>query len=240
MQKKQFEKYTDYEIFSLFLKNKNADFGEVKQALHTLWERYYPLCCKLGIKLNYFKNCNNLHGLDSDDYLASYYDHFLKAINGIKLDKIRNKSTWSFWIQLYGYLRTANRTMVNAYCRQTKVEKSDEIEVDGSSFYISDIDKNAIEISERCYNVEENYFRKSESELLRVAIDKAYNSFSDTEKNIWKGRLEEKNMSAISRDIGTSPTTVKKHLDIMKKKIRDAVITENIKRKETVYVDCLY
>ena len=47
-------------------------------------------------------------------------------------------------------------------------------------------------------------------------------------------------MSAISRDIGTSPTTVKKYLDIMKKKIRDAVITENIKRKETVYVDCLY
>lgn len=92
--------FSDYELVEKYKQNKHQ-----KKILEHFWIKYQPLIKK---KVNnYFRS--NPATMDFDDYCQDSYFHMIKALDNIKLSKIRNKELFSFGQYLKNYLRSYNR-----------------------------------------------------------------------------------------------------------------------------------
>ena len=80
---------TDYEMVV------NKDYTEILK-------KYRPLMMKYFQKMLTVSNCGFE---DFDDFISSFYEDMVKAVNAIKVSKIKDPNKFSFYIQLEFYLR---------------------------------------------------------------------------------------------------------------------------------------
>ena len=98
-----------------------TDFELVKEKDYfELWNRY------VGLVLIYFNkipaNIRNDLFEDFEEFKDSCYPEVIKAVDSIKLERIKNPSTWSFYIQFSFYLKNyTSRKIVKEYIRNPKV-----------------------------------------------------------------------------------------------------------------------
>lgn len=234
-----FEKKTDFELFKDYIKNPNASYKDVKEALATLWKRYEALTHKMGHILEARKIKGKFYGLDTDSYYSDSYDTFLKAVNGIKIEKIdpAKYATWKFWIQYNGYLRTANRDKINAYCKRTKNEKAITVlNEDGEEILVTDLSNNSNDFSE---TVDGNFFKKEESTVLRDTIKNAYAKFNPQQLKIWKMREHGETFTNIAKTIGVSSSSIKYQMNKIKGILKTELDNSNKKYNTDINVPCL-
>lgn len=231
-----FENKTDYELFAQYIKNDKATAKDKKGALDQLWIRYEALTHKMGHVLEARKVKNNFYGLETDTYYSDYYDAFLKAVNGLKLEKIKtDPKTWKFWIQYNGYLRSANRDKINEYCRNTKHERSiSVVNKEGEEVLLTDL--HGSEFSE---TVEESYFKNEESSILKEVIKNSYNKFSDKQKKIWNMRSSGSTFTAIAKSMGVSSSSIKYQMNRIKSVLQGELKSTNGKYSTNISVTCL-
>lgn len=233
-----FEKKTDFELFKDYIKNPNASYKDVKEALKTLWLRYEALTHKMGHILEARKVKGKFYGLDTDSYYSDSYDTFLKAVNGIKIEKIdpAKYDTWKFWIQYNGYLRTANRDKINAYCKKTKKEKPITVFNDeGDEVLITDLNTSP-EFSETS---EDALFKKDESSVLREVIRNAYSKFNSQQLKIWKMREDGETFTNIAKSMGVSSSSIKYQMNKIKGILKEELNTSNKNHNTDISVTCL-
>ena len=231
-----FEEKTDYELFSEYLKNPKASAQDVKAARDQLWTRYEELTHKMGHVLQARKVKNNFYGLETDTYYSDYYDAFLKAVDGIKLDKIKtNPATWKFWIPYNGYLRSANRDKINDYCRSTKYERPlTVVNEEGEEVLITDLKGG--EYSE---SVEDTFFKNEESTILKEVIKNSYSKLSDKQKTIWNMRSKGSTFTAIAQTLGVSSSSIKYQMNRIKMVLSKELVSSNNKHNTNVCVSFL-
>lgn len=233
-----FEEKTDFELFAQYIKNPKASFNDVKTALHTLWKRYEALTHKMGHILEARKQKGNFYGLDTDTYFSDSYDTFLKAVNGIKIEKIdpAKYETWKFWIQYNGYLRTANRDKINAYCRLTKKERPITVlNEDGEEILITDLNPS----KEFVETTEEAYTKKEESLVLRDAIKNAKKQFKPNQMKIWNMRENGETFTNIAKTMGVSSSSIKYQMNNIKDILKEELSKSNKKYNADISVKCL-
>ena len=236
--KSYFENKTDFELFSQYIKNPRAEFTDVKTALHTLWKRYEPLTHKMGHILEARRAKGNFFGLDTETYFSDSYDTFLKAVNGIKIDKIdpAKYETWKFWIQYNGYLRTANRDKINAYCKLTKNEKPITVyNEDGEELLITDLNPS----SDIVEATDETFFKNEESIVLRDAIKNACKRFKPNQMKIWQMRENGETFTSIAKSMGVSSSSIKYQMNSIKDILREELKSSNKKFMADVSIKCL-
>lgn len=231
-----FENKTDYELFSQYIKNDKATAIDKKNAVDQLWHRYEALTHKMGHVLEARKVKNDFYGLNTETYYSDFYDAFLKAIDGLKLSKIKtNHATWKFWIQYYGYLRSANRDKINEYCRETKKERPITVmNKDGEEVLLTDI---CAETSTG--TVEDEFFEKEESKILREVIKNGYNKFSDKQKKIWDMRSQSNSFTDIAKSMGVSSSSIKYQMNRIKDILKVELDASNCKHSSDIMVTCL-
>lgn len=98
-----------------------TDFEMVKDKDYLgLWERYSAL-----ENIYYHKIPENIRNDLFEDFYEfkdSCYPEVIKAVDSIKLERIKNPSTWSFYIQLSFYLKNyTGRKIVKEYIRNPEV-----------------------------------------------------------------------------------------------------------------------
>lgn len=236
--KAYFEAKTDFELFSQYIKNPKAEFIDVKTALHTLWKRYEPLTHKMGHILEARKAKGNFFGLDTETYFSDSYDTFLKAVNGIKIDKIdpAKYETWKFWIQYNGYLRTANRDKINAYCKLTKNERPITVyNEDGEELLITDLNPS----SDIVETTDESFFKNEESMVLRDAIKNACKKFKPNQMKIWQMRENGETFTSIAKSMGVSSSSIKYQMNSIKEILKEELKNSNKKFMSDVSIRCL-
>lgn len=92
---------SDYELVEKYKQNKHQ-----KKILEYFWTKYQPLIKKRVS--NYFRS--NSAVMDFDDYCQDSFFHMTKALDNIKLSKIRNQELFSFGQYLKSYLKAYNRS----------------------------------------------------------------------------------------------------------------------------------
>lgn len=91
------------------------DYTLVKEKNYfEIWKQYRQLMMKFYNKLS----DNKIYAFDDfDDFASSCYEVVVQAVDSIKLDRIKNKETWTIYIQLHHYLQnyTTRRVVPNYY-----------------------------------------------------------------------------------------------------------------------------
>lgn len=91
-----------------------------KKDYYELWNRYSAL-----INIYFHKIPENIRNdlfEDFYEFKISCYPEVVKAVNALKLEKIKNPDTWSFYIQLSFYLKNyTGRKIVKEYIRNPEV-----------------------------------------------------------------------------------------------------------------------
>lgn len=84
-----------------------------KKDYYGLWKKYQDLIAKFYSKLAMHK----IYAFeDFDDFSDACYEVLVEAANAIKLEKIKKKETWTFYIQFYHYLQNyTTRKVIKEY-----------------------------------------------------------------------------------------------------------------------------
>lgn len=95
-----------------------------------LFERYKPLQMKYFMKISkYIRDMVYEGGFD--EFRQDCYIVMMNAINGLKPEKIKNKDTWSFYIQYSQWLHNFTvRDVVKKFCDNYSVSLNSTLEDD--------------------------------------------------------------------------------------------------------------
>lgn len=104
-----------------------TDYQLVEQKnYYEIWKKYRQLMMKFYMKLS----DNKIYAFDDfDDFASSCYEVVVQAVDSIKLDRIKNKETWTIYIQLYHYIQnyTTRRVVPNYYKDNNELSYDDAI-----------------------------------------------------------------------------------------------------------------
>lgn len=163
---------TDYE---LLVKSKNGD----TRARNIFFERYK------GMVVKNYKKCKSLFStfhdeVTFDEYYAEAFIAFCKAINGAKVDRITNPSTWKIYIFYLGYLERATCDFIRDI--KNKYEKNCSLETmvtytDTNTQNCS----NELKISEK-FNIDNDISDSIEKNILTKISSNLIDYFDEIEK----------------------------------------------------------
>lgn len=90
-----------------------------------LWEKYKPLQMSYFVKLSSYIR-RSLYEYGFDEFRQDAFIVMMNAVNGLKLEKIPNKDTYSFYIQYSQWLHNfTTRSIVRDFCHNYTVSYDD-------------------------------------------------------------------------------------------------------------------
>lgn len=253
---KKYEGMSDYDLIGV-IKNEKIPQNLRDEATHALWYRYERQTHKMeqALKRRVTEN-RGLKGIDMEGVFAGAYENaFLKAVNGIKLNKvispkyeatIRNKfvgrpeseiqaefdkkrQSWKFYQGYQFYLQNyINRDIVGKY-----------IKTCGKDFQMSaftteegeDFSENVkLSDNETYMAADESYFQSENSKIFWNAVNSAMKKFNDKQLTIWKMREQGERKRVISERTGLTSTEIGRELTSMRE-----VLNSEIRRQEKIH-----
>lgn len=109
--------------YDLMTRIKSDDTVDSKKAKLELWKKYELAVHKQEHTLQRKIKEHNMK-FEVENYVPEAWDAFDKAVNSIKLEKIKNQKTWSFWVCLNGYLMSHNRDIIKHHLKESNNEIS--------------------------------------------------------------------------------------------------------------------
>ena len=198
MTKIDLKNYTDLQLLTIY----KTDDNDKMKAAEVLFDRYYPLVCKMQHKLN--NTCYNYkYSLDDEDYLTDAWDAFIKSMDSSKLDKIKRED-YGHFIRFKGYLQAMNRDIVHAIIKKKK--NTTPLEIYNNNSSNPDKATNVIDLNlDKTYmSSEEEYFKSYEVASIRKSINKVKKSLNSTQLIIFNGLESQVKKNQICKDLGIS------------------------------------
>lgn len=98
------------------------------QDYNGIWIKYRPLFMRYYMKMLTVSNCDFE---DFDDFLGSWYEPFTKAIQGIKLEKVKDPSNFGLYMQLSLWLGNFTKRRIRDWIKIRKHEEQFPEKFDG-------------------------------------------------------------------------------------------------------------
>ena len=175
----------DYE----FVKNKNYE---------GLWKKYKGLCIKFYLKLP--EDIRKIEYDSFDDFYVDCFEVLKEAVDKLKLSKIKNSETWTFYQQFFYYLHNfTTRDIV----RETYKRLYNEKPTDFYSTILDDYEERNTD-----FMVEYNF----ELPILM-------NSLTEEEEKIVTLRLAKRSWADVKKALGYTAPQLKEAISSLREKI---------------------
>lgn len=164
----------------------------------------------------------------TSNYESDIYPELIKAMNGVKLNKIPNKKnkkgeyTWNFYAAYWGYLMTFNRDVVSHYIKRNQKESLTDFQI------TKEEDSNDFITASKASINNEMIYEQSPDKIYEKKLDKKafWNTvdiclskkFTPIQKRIWKLKNKPNKISVkdICTKLNISPCVYNKNLKEMK------------------------
>lgn len=187
------------------------------ELVKALWDRYQNLIHKHWSILR--KQLDNSSRILSskDDFYSECYIAFMKAVDAINLDKIRDDN-WKFLGYLRLYVGNVRNAMIDRILRVAENETSLFAEnSEGDEIIRTDISHISIENSiGRIANPEEAVINEEAEDRCKRAVAQCMSTWDEKKREIFLLREKGVSKSNIATVLGVHPATITYHLKIMK------------------------
>lgn len=138
---------------------KNGTEDEKREAKLALFNQYKLQIYKQEHTLKRKIHDTNMH-IEVENYMSEAWVAYEKAVNSIKIEKITNPKTWTFWACFNGYLMSHNRDYISHRLKEQANEISLSNFVDDDDNDYSDVILKDTESAESTFikNEEKNAF----------------------------------------------------------------------------------
>ncbi len=234
--------FYDYGMAEEYVNAKSrGDTAKMVELQRKTYNQYLDLTHKM--KWNFVKRLQKTY-LTTDQindiaegYEGDVYGELIKAMNGIKLEKIpkkvdkNGKRTWTFYAAYWGYLMAYNRDQTKAWIEKSKNEMTIDYDQDsgesgnsGDAVQFLARNQAAIKADElTTSSPEKTYFESQQKKAFWSAVDTCLNKrFNATQVRIWNTRAafvdsgKKESVAQICSKLNITPKEYHREMNSMK------------------------
>lgn len=205
---------TDLELVTQY---KNTDKREQMQIAGVLYERYYPLICKMKISMNNLCRQYNIP-IDDSDYDSNAWDTLIKSLESVKLNKIK-KENYGHWIRFHGYLRSMNRDMIHGCIKHNQMEISADITVNSNSTEDKQVSLLDLYSAESVCSSEDEFIERDDKRIIQLSLSKLKPQLNHFQSVIMSGLESGVAKNTVCADLGITPYRYNLELKDMRSKL---------------------
>lgn len=205
---------TDLELVTMY---KNSNMKDQMQVAGVLYDRYYPLICKMKISMNNLCRQYNIP-IDDSDYDSNAWDTLLKSLDSVKLSKI-TKVTYGHWVRFHGYLRSMNRDMIHGCIKKNKMEISADIIVNNGSSEDKSVSLLDLYSADTAKSSEEEFLERNDKQIIQISLSKLRSQLNHYQSVIMSGLESGVAKNTVCADLGITPYRYNLELKDMRSKL---------------------